>query len=50
MSSKVNELQVEAKAYMKECKRLRAVAERAVLMSGEIDLKNCKAQALELQA
>ncbi len=41
-SSKIKELEIEAKAYMSECVRLRQVCEQAIKASGEIDLERIR--------
>ena len=48
-ATKINELELETKAYMQECVRLRKISERAVQMSGEIDLEKIKRQYAEFQ-
>jgi len=37
--TKIKELEAELKEYMNECLRMRQIADRAIKMSGEIDLK-----------
>mmetsp|Transcript_15089 Transcript_15089/g.10963 ORF Transcript_15089/g.10963 Transcript_15089/m.10963 type:complete len:153 (-) Transcript_15089:1435-1893(-) len=46
-STRMRELEVEARMYMGECMRLRQVCEHAVKMSGEIDLEKIKHQTNE---
>lgn len=48
-STKISELEMECKAYMQECVRLRGITERAIYMSGEIDLDKIRKQAAEYQ-
>lgn len=43
--TKIQEIESEARAYATECLRLRQIAEEAVKISGEIDLKHLRRQS-----
>ena len=43
----MKELEIESKAYMQECVRLRGITEHAIKMSGEIDLDRITKQAYQ---
>lgn len=48
-STKISELEMETKAYMQECIRLRGLAEKAIYMSGELDVERMKKQYANFQ-
>lgn len=43
--TKIQEIEAELKIYIAECNRLRGIAERAVKLSGEIDVKRIQTNA-----
>lgn len=45
--TKISELETELRMYAAECQRMRVLCERAVKMSGEIDLKRIERRAAE---
>jgi hypothetical protein len=43
--TKIGELEAELRVYSQECQRLRRMTERAILASGEIDVKQIERKA-----
>jgi hypothetical protein len=46
-STKIRELEVEIKAIMQECLRLRGITENAIKLSGELDVERMKRERFE---